>query len=275
MLKMWWGNLAYPTLETRLVPCLLYFLDWQDIQGVSRWTYKLSAMYAITYTSALVRVTQAYPAFFSIRDNYWISIVCDPAIFPQCSLAEQARENWQNKIIVHLTLLKRQVLTKAIFQRCGERFSKSLASVCIVSGSLKIITLYPSRILRVSHCEAGYPSFPVKARQLQLQKGFATDAHQSSVLRDIWNIVRDDLLLLTCIVLTAVAAAFLHLQTPIVTGNLINVISAGIHSASSSGLGLLNKPALQLFALLTGQGKELNTGKLEQRTHPSPLFGHC
>lgn len=61
---------------------------------------------------------------------------------------------------------------------------------------------------------------------------------------------------MACIVLTAVAAAFFHLQMPIVTGKLINVISAGIQSASTSGLGQLNKPALQLFALLSGQGNE-------------------
>ncbi|KAI8074062.1 ABC transporter type 1, transmembrane domain-containing protein [Gongronella butleri] len=74
---------------------------------------------------------------------------------------------------------------------------------------------------------------------------------------EIWHLVKPDLLLLACIVLTAVGAAMLHLQTPMVTGELINVLTASAN-ATSQGLAFsiqhLNGPAMKLFGLLTSQG---------------------
>jgi ATP-binding cassette subfamily B (MDR/TAP) protein 8 len=80
----------------------------------------------------------------------------------------------------------------------------------------------------------------------------------TSIAHDIWELVKPDLLLLACIILTAIGAAIIQLQTPLVTGQLINVLSASVNAAAD-GLGALtirdlNAPALKLFALLTAQG---------------------
>jgi ATP-binding cassette subfamily B (MDR/TAP) protein 8 len=78
-----------------------------------------------------------------------------------------------------------------------------------------------------------------------------------SLWRDIWNLIKPDLLLLACIVLTAIGAAVVHLQTPVITGELIDVLTSGA-KAASHGLALsiqeLNKPAIKLFSLLSAQG---------------------
>ncbi|KAI9253020.1 ABC transporter type 1, transmembrane domain-containing protein [Sporodiniella umbellata] len=79
-----------------------------------------------------------------------------------------------------------------------------------------------------------------------------------SVLHDIWQLVKPDLGLLCLIVLTAVGAAIVQLQTPLVTGQLINILSSSMQAAAD-GLGSLtirdlNAPALKLFGLLVTQG---------------------
>ncbi|ORX62636.1 hypothetical protein DM01DRAFT_317429 [Hesseltinella vesiculosa] len=74
--------------------------------------------------------------------------------------------------------------------------------------------------------------------------------------KDIWELMKPDLLTLVCIVLTAVGAAVVHLQTPTITGELINVLTASA-KATSQGLAFsiehLNGPAMKLFGLLTAQ----------------------
>ncbi|CAO3655748.1 unnamed protein product [Mucor fragilis] len=83
-------------------------------------------------------------------------------------------------------------------------------------------------------------------------------AEKVSIAQDIWDLVKPDLILLGLIVLTAVGAAIVQLQTPLVTGQLINVLSSSVQAAAD-GLGALtirdlNAPALKLFGLLTAQG---------------------
>lgn len=83
-------------------------------------------------------------------------------------------------------------------------------------------------------------------------------AEKVSIAQDIWDLVKPDLVLLGLIVLTAVGAAIVQLQTPLVTGQLINVLSSSVQAAAD-GLGALtirdlNAPALKLFGLLTAQG---------------------
>lgn len=80
----------------------------------------------------------------------------------------------------------------------------------------------------------------------------------NSIARDIWELVKPDLPLLFLIILTAVGAAIVQLQTPLVTGQLINILSSSVQAAAD-GLGALtirdlNAPALKLFSLLTAQG---------------------
>lgn len=81
---------------------------------------------------------------------------------------------------------------------------------------------------------------------------------QKTIAQDIWDLVKPDLLLLGLIILTAVGAAIVQLQTPLVTGQLINVLSSSVNAAAD-GLGALtirdlNGPAIKLFGLLTAQG---------------------
>ncbi|KAI8982962.1 ABC transporter type 1, transmembrane domain-containing protein [Pilobolus umbonatus] len=75
-----------------------------------------------------------------------------------------------------------------------------------------------------------------------------------TILQDIWELVKPDLLLLSFILLTAIGAAILQLQTPLVTGQLINILSSGTKSLASLTVSDLNGPALKLFSLLAGQG---------------------
>lgn len=90
-----------------------------------------------------------------------------------------------------------------------------------------------------------------------LVKEMAASKKPVSLWRDIWDLVKPDLLLLACIVLTAIGAAVVHLQTPVITGELIDVLTSSV-KAASHGLTLsiqeLNKPAIKLFSLLSAQG---------------------
>ncbi|KAI7899749.1 ABC transporter type 1, transmembrane domain-containing protein [Cokeromyces recurvatus] len=86
----------------------------------------------------------------------------------------------------------------------------------------------------------------------------ANQQERKSIIHDIWELVKPDIVLLGLIVLTAVGAAIVQLQTPLVTGELINVLSSSVQAAAD-GLGALtirdlNAPALKLFGLLTAQG---------------------
>lgn len=81
---------------------------------------------------------------------------------------------------------------------------------------------------------------------------------KNSIAQDIWELVKPDLPLLVLIILTAVGAAIVQLQTPLITGQLINVLSSSVQAAAD-GLGSLtirdlNAPAIKLFSLLTAQG---------------------
>ncbi|KAG2225414.1 hypothetical protein INT45_010050 [Circinella minor] len=82
-----------------------------------------------------------------------------------------------------------------------------------------------------------------------------SEQREISLIRDIWSLIKPDFLLMCCIVLTAIAAAFIQLQTPIITGELINVISSGSSALlASAGISQLNRPAMKLFGLLSAQG---------------------
>lgn len=113
--------------------------------------------------------------------------------------------------------------------------------------------------LRTVHCEAlsMRPVFIEAVTPTKVLQQILPPA-PTSIVRDIWELVKPDLLLLACIILTAIGAAIIQLQTPLVTGQLINVLSASVNAAAD-GLGSLtirdlNGPALKLFALLTAQG---------------------
>ncbi|KAI7864759.1 ABC transporter type 1, transmembrane domain-containing protein, partial [Spinellus fusiger] len=74
-----------------------------------------------------------------------------------------------------------------------------------------------------------------------------------SLLKAIWALIQPDLFLFSCIVLTAVAAAIVYLQTPVVTGQLINVLQSSFTTGNLT-IQALNAPALRLLALLAAQG---------------------
>lgn len=78
-----------------------------------------------------------------------------------------------------------------------------------------------------------------------------------SLWRDIWDLIKPDILLLLCIVLTAIGAALVHLQTPLITGDLINVLTKSVNATTANlslSMSQLNGPAMKLFALLSLQG---------------------
>jgi hypothetical protein len=74
---------------------------------------------------------------------------------------------------------------------------------------------------------------------------------------EIWKLVKPDLLLLILVAITAIGAAIVNLQTPAVTGKLINVIAKSIQNADSLTLDELKKPAVKLLGLFLSQGKDL------------------
>lgn len=79
----------------------------------------------------------------------------------------------------------------------------------------------------------------------------------SSLWVEIWRLVKPDLLLLILVAITAVGAAIVNLQTPAVTGELINVIAKSIKSTSALSMDELQKPAVKLLALFLSQGTAL------------------
>ncbi|CAG8563563.1 3212_t:CDS:10 [Paraglomus brasilianum] len=77
--------------------------------------------------------------------------------------------------------------------------------------------------------------------------------NRRSVIYDIWQLVKPDLLLLITVVITAIAAAVTNLATPKITGELINIIAESI-SKGSLVLDDLKEPAMKLLALFGIQG---------------------
>ena len=141
-------------------------------------------------------------------------------------------------------------------------FLRPVATLCLVASGYKLITTYPTKLLKTCYCEAmnqepiaiKIPSATRKQVMLAKQRR-ESEQREISLIRDIWSLVKPELLLMCCIVLTAIAAAFIQLQTPIITGELINVISSGSSALlASAGISQLNRPAMKLFALLSAQG---------------------
>jgi ATP-binding cassette subfamily B (MDR/TAP) protein 8 len=105
---------------------------------------------------------------------------------------------------------------------------------------------------KVVHCDAMVAPPPALVQEaITKTKLVSALQKQPSMLSEIWELIKDDLLLLGCIILTAVGAAIIQLQTPLVTGQLINILSS---SAKSLSINSLNAPAMKLFGLLTAQG---------------------
>lgn len=124
--------------------------------------------------------------------------------------------------------------------------------------SLRVANLHK---LPIAHCEAvsfSQPVIQVSVTQAKVLHEI-TPKQQPSVLYDIWQLIKPDLGLLCFIILTAIGAAIVQLQTPLVTGQLINILSSSMQAAAD-GLGALtirdlNAPAMKLFGLLVAQGK--------------------
>ncbi|KAG0190262.1 ATP-binding cassette, sub-B (MDR TAP), member 8 [Apophysomyces sp. BC1034] len=117
---------------------------------------------------------------------------------------------------------------------------------------------WPSLPIKTVHCEA-QPFSPVQ--KVVLKHPIVRKAPEAgagtpqSLLREIWKLVKPDLLLLGYIIITAVAAAIVHLQTPVITGELINILASSIQTGVGSlAIQDLNGPALKLFGLLSAQG---------------------
>ncbi|KAI8393886.1 P-loop containing nucleoside triphosphate hydrolase protein [Radiomyces spectabilis] len=112
--------------------------------------------------------------------------------------------------------------------------------------------------LRPVYCEAvAPPSFAAKQKAVTKEHVVAaieSKRPRPSLLKNIWELVKPDFVLLCFIVLTAVCAAVAHLQTPVITGELITVIQAAAKGVESLSLEDLNGPALKLFTLLSAQG---------------------
>ena len=137
---------------------------------------------------------------------------------------------------------------------------RPVGSLCLVVGGYKLVTTYPTKILKTCHCDA-FQQQPIVLK-VPLAKPI-TEKQEVSLARDIWKLIKPDLLLMGCIILTAIAAAFVHLQTPIITGELINVISSGSSALlASAGISQLNRPAMKLFALLSVQGNKAKLADL-------------
>lgn len=126
------------------------------------------------------------------------------------------------------------------------------SSLCVAAGTIKLATSYPHAFFRVCHCEAAPTTLkvqqPVRFKHQQQEK------KRNGLWKDIWDLTKSDIGLMCCILLTAVAAALIQLQTPVITGELINVISSGIIKSGTT-FRELNGPALKLFGLLSAQGE--------------------
>lgn len=110
--------------------------------------------------------------------------------------------------------------------------------------------------MSIAYCEAQPPTF-VKQPLVQTKTVHETllqkKQNTRSVLYDVWELIKPDLGLLCLIILTAIGAAIVQLQTPMVTGQLINILSS-VKELGSLTIRDLNKPAMKLFGLLVSQG---------------------
>ncbi|KAK9704268.1 hypothetical protein K7432_010300 [Basidiobolus ranarum] len=118
------------------------------------------------------------------------------------------------------------------------------------------------------HCDSLIPITDSRLRILHeqsltrlkaTQKVQQTKLTGGALAQEIWTLLKKDKLLLAAVVITAMGAAFVSLLTPLITGELINVISKSIGGLSSSEgvhqlMAELNLPALKLFGLFTAQG---------------------
>ncbi|KAI9244986.1 ABC transporter type 1, transmembrane domain-containing protein [Phascolomyces articulosus] len=152
--------------------------------------------------------------------------------------------------------------TKVIsFSSSQHLFLRPTVSLCLIASGYKLVTTHPTMILKTCYCEASpFHQEPISLKMPPTVKQITEQYQQPqqkqvSLIRDIWSLIKPDLLLMCCIVLTAVAAAFIQLQTPVITGELINVISSGSSALlASAGISQLNRPAMKLFGLLSAQG---------------------
>lgn len=117
----------------------------------------------------------------------------------------------------------------------------------------------------MAFCEANVnydPKFQPLAISLKHVDGMNTattppSQKPPSLWVEIWRLVKPDLLLLILVALTAVGAAVVNLQTPIVTGELINVIAQSIKGTGLT-MNELKKPAMKLLCLFLSQGNITN-----------------
>jgi hypothetical protein len=80
---------------------------------------------------------------------------------------------------------------------------------------------------------------------------------KTSLWVEVWRLVKPDILLLILVAAPAIGAAIVNLQTPSVTGELINVLAKSIKSSQSLSMQELQKPALKLLGLFLSQGTSL------------------
>ncbi|RCH95323.1 ATP-binding cassette, sub-B (MDR TAP), member 8, partial [Rhizopus stolonifer] len=152
---------------------------------------------------------------------------------------------------------KPKPFTSFIFQRAAISIKSTGIPFVSLVASLRVANLHK---LPIAHCEAvsfSQPVIQVSVTQAKVLHEI-TPKQQPSVLYDIWQLIKPDLGLLCFIILTAIGAAIVQLQTPLVTGQLINILSSSMQAAAD-GLGALtirdlNAPAMKLFGLLVAQG---------------------
>jgi hypothetical protein len=112
-------------------------------------------------------------------------------------------------------------------------------------------------------CEASVhndPKFQPMAISMKHVDNLSTESTSQnlkspSLWVEIWRLVKPDLLLLILVAFTAVGAAVVNLQTPTVTGELIDVIARSIKGAGALSMEDLKKPAVKLLGLFLSQGK--------------------
>ncbi|KAH8553604.1 ABC transporter type 1, transmembrane domain-containing protein [Umbelopsis sp. PMI_123] len=111
-------------------------------------------------------------------------------------------------------------------------------------------------------CEASVhndPKFQPMAISMKHVDSLSTESTSQnlkspSLWVEIWRLVKPDLLLLILVAFTAVGAAVVNLQTPTVTGELIDVIARSIKGAGALSMEDLKKPAVKLLGLFLSQG---------------------
>ncbi|ORY06001.1 hypothetical protein K493DRAFT_333348 [Basidiobolus meristosporus CBS 931.73] len=157
--------------------------------------------------------------------------------------------------------------------RLNSRKWTGLATATSILPTLKYLSLpagYFAYRLSTSHvrCDNLIPITDSRLRILHeqsLSRVKATQKIQQAKLtggaltQEIWTLLKKDKLLLIAVIVTAMGAAFVSLLTPLITGDLINVISKSLANLGSAEgvnhlVAELNIPALKLFGLFTAQG---------------------